>query len=87
MIYPVNYGYLKDGITMPDGEPIDAYVLGTNAPADTFTGRVAAVLRRREDEDKLIVVPEGAAVTREQIRRETNFCEQYFDSTVYMEVK
>ena len=29
--YPLNYGYIK-GIKAPDGEWIDAYVLGINKP-------------------------------------------------------
>ena len=87
MIYGVNYGYIEYGILMPDGSEIDAYILGVDEPVGEFTGTVAAVIRRRDDdEDKLIVVPEGMSVTREQIRRETTFCEQYFDSVIYMEV-
>jgi len=87
MIYGVNYGFVENGILMPDGEEADAYVLGTDEPVGEFTGTVAAVLRRLDDdEDKLIVVPEGMNVTREQIRRETHFCEQYFDSVIYTAV-
>lgn len=29
MYYPVNYGYVR-GITAPDGEEQDAYILGVN---------------------------------------------------------
>ncbi len=88
MTYGVNYGYIEYGLTMPDGDEIDAYILGVDEPVSEFRGTVAAVIHRRDDdEDKLIVVPEGMSVTREQIRRETNFCEQYFDSVIYMEVE
>ena len=84
MIYGVNYGEVENGSVMPDGERADAYILGVNEPAETFTGTVAAVIHRRDDdEDKLIVVPEGKTVTRGDIRRETHFCEQYFDSVIY----
>ena len=84
MIYGVNYGYVENGLVMPDGGEIDAYLLGVNEPVGRFTGTVAAVLHRRDDdEDKLIVVPEGMSVTREQILRETHFCEQYFDGVIY----
>ena len=87
MIYGVNYGYVEKGLVMPDGDEIDAYLLNVGEPAAVYTGRVAAVLHRRDDnEDKLIVSPEGTSVNREQIRRDTNFCEQYFDSAIYMEV-
>ena len=88
MVYGVNYGYDEWGILMPDGELIDAYILGVDEPLETFTGRVAAVIHRLKDnDDKLIVVPDGVSVTREDIRRETHFCEQYFDSVIYMDVK
>ena len=85
MIYGVNYGYLKNGLVMPDGEKVDAYLLGTEEPVGEFTGTAAAVIHRRDDdEDKLIVVPAGTSVTREEIVRETDFCERYFDSVLYM---
>jgi len=88
MIYSVNYGYDVLGILMPDDKRIDAYILGVDEPLETFTGRVAAVIHRRDDrDDKLIVVPDGMSVTREDIRRETHFCEQYFDSVIYMDVQ
>lgn len=87
MTYGVNYGYVENGITMPDGEKIDAYLLGADEPVSEFTGTVTAVIRRRNDnEDKLIVVPEGMSVTREEIRRDTHFCEQYFDGVIYTAV-
>lgn len=84
MTYGVNYGYIANGIVMPDGEKIDAYLLGTDKPVSEFTGTVAAVLHRRDDSDaKLIVVPNGTTVTREDILHATHFCEQYFDSVIY----
>ncbi len=88
MVYGVNYGYVENGLVMPDGEAVDAYVLGVNEPVGEFTGTVTAVIHRRDDdEDKLIVVPDGIFVSREDIQRETHFCEQYFDGVIYMEVK
>ena len=41
MYYPVNYGYIK-GITAPDGEEQDAYILGVDKPVSEFTGQVIA---------------------------------------------
>lgn len=88
MVYGVNYGYVENGLMMPDGEAVDAYLLGVDKPVRDFTGTVTAVIHRRDDdEDKLIVIPEGKTVTAEDIRRETHFCEQYFDGVIYMEVK
>ncbi len=88
MTYGVNYGYIANGMVMPDGGKIDAYLLGVDEPVSEFTGTVAAVIHRRDDdEDKLIVTPDGMSVTREDIRRKTHFCEQYFDGVIYTEVK
>lgn len=87
MIYGVNYGFVENGPVMPDGEEIDAYILGADEPVSEFSGIVTAVIcRRDDDEDKLVVVPEGMSVSREQIRSETHFCEQYFESVIYMDV-
>lgn len=88
MIYGVNYGYVENGLIMPDGDVVDVYILSEDAPVREYTGVVAAVIHRRDDdEDKLIVVPAGGKTDREQVRRETHFCEQYFDGVVYMDVK
>lgn len=85
MIYGVNYGYVDGGIVMPDNEAIDAYLLGVDEAVSEYTGVVAAVIHRIDDnEDKLIVIPENTAVSREKIRHDTYFCERYFDTAIYM---
>ena len=84
MVYPVNYGYIP-GIMAADGEEQDAYVLGPDVPVAAFTGRVAAIIHRADDnEDKWVVCPEGAAYTPEQIMAQVRFQEQYFASSVIM---
>ena len=84
LIYPVNYGYIP-GIMAPDGEDQDAYVLGPQAPLEALTGRVAAIVRRRDDaEDKWVVCPEGYAPDAASIMEQIRFQERYFDSTVIM---
>ena len=87
MIYPIKYGYVE-GITAPDNEPQDAYILGVDKPVDSFTGRVAAIIVRENDvEDKWVVVPEelyGGEICWEcNIRNAVNFQEQYFKSKIY----
>ena len=80
--YPVNYGFIP-GVMAPDGEAQDAYVLGVDAPVRAFPGRVAAIVRRRDDiEDKWVVCPEGVAYTPERIAALVRFQERYFDSFV-----
>lgn len=37
IIYPLNYGYIKN-IKAPDGEYQDAYILGINKNVDSFKG-------------------------------------------------
>ena len=80
--YTINYGYLP-GITGGDGEEQDVYVLGVDKPLETFTGRIiAAVLRRDDNEDKLVAAPEGMTFSKAEIEDAIRFVEKYFDSTV-----
>lgn len=59
MYYPINYGYIK-GIVAPDGEEQDAYVLGVEEAVDEFTGKIIAIIRRKDDiEEKWVVAPDG----------------------------
>ena len=80
--YTVNYGFLP-GILGGDGEEQDVYVLGVDVPLETFRGRVIAAIRRRDDnEDKLVMASEDAVFSAEEIRKATWFVEKYFDSTI-----
>ena len=78
LIYPVNYGYVP-GTTAPDGEELDAYLLGIFEPVDEFTGKcIAYIHRTNDDDDKLIIVPEGIEYTDDQINALTEFQERFF---------
>ena len=82
MIYPVNYGYIK-GISAPDGEEQDAYILGVDTPLSEFTGKVIAVIHRDDDiENKWVVAPEGVKFSEDKIRELTFFQERYFQSRI-----
>ncbi len=84
MYYPINYGYIE-GVMAPDGEEQDAYILGVNEPVKKFTGKIIAIVRRKDDiEEKWIVVPDGVTFSKEEIRRQIHFQEQYFDSEIVM---
>lgn len=84
LFYSVNYGYVE-GIIAPDGEEQDAYVLGVDKPLDEFTGTVIAVIRRLDDvEDKWVVAPEGAALTKEDIMKQVEFQEKFFKTEIIM---
>jgi len=82
-VYEVNYGFVP-GTKAPDGEEIDAYLLGVNEPVEEFTGECVAVIHRKDDDDdKLVIIPENAKEMRdEQILKAVNFQEKWFDSVV-----
>jgi len=82
MIYEANYGFVPD-TTAPDGEELDAYVLGIDKPVEEFIGKCIAVLHRTNDkDDKLIVVPEGLKLSDEEIKKQTHFQEKWFESVI-----
>ena len=81
-IYPVNYGYIA-GIPAPDGDDLDAYVLGVFNPVKKYTGKCIAIIFRDDDDDaKLIVVPEDKTYSDSQILALTEFQEQWFKPKV-----
>lgn len=81
-IYLVNYGYVAD-TQAPDGEEVDAYVLGVFAPVFEFTGKCIAIIHRTDnDDDKLVVVPEGVVYTDDQILALTEFQERWFKPVI-----
>jgi len=82
-IYEVNYG-LVPGTKAPDGEEIDAYLLGVNEPVEEFTGKCIAVIHRKDDnDDKLVIIPENAKeISDDGILKAVNFQEKWFDSVV-----
>ena len=91
-IYSVNYGFVPE-VTAPDGDDLDAYVLGVYAPLEVFTGSCIAVIHRLDDDDdklvdnklvddKLVLVPEGKDYTDEQISALTEFQERFFQSVI-----
>ena len=81
--YPVNYGYVENEIA-PDGEDLDAYVLGVGESVESFTGTCIAVVHRNDDDDdKLVVVQEGdKGWTDEGIMKTVAFQERWFDSEI-----
>ena len=65
---------------------MDAYILGVFKPLETFTGRCIAVIQRSDDDDdKLIVAPDGKDYSDEQILALTEFQERFFDPSVTRE--
>lgn len=84
-IYPINYGFVP-GIKAPDGDELDAYVLGVFESLREFTGRCIAVIHRIDDnDDKLVLVPEAKDYDDSQIRALTEFQERFFKSVIVRE--
>ena len=77
-VYPVNYGYVP-GVLAPDGETLDAYVLGIAEPLASFSGRCIAIAHRLDDDDdKLVLVPDGLDLSDAEVLSRIHFQEQFF---------
>ncbi len=82
-VYELNYGFVPE-TKSPDGEELDAYVIGVDEPIEEFEGICVAVIHRTDDaDDKLIVVtPDQTDISDEEIRKKTHFQEQWFSSEI-----
>ena len=82
IIYPINYGYIP-GMIAGDREEQDVYILGVHESIAEFDGQViAAICRRNDCEDKLVVAPAGKVYHQGQIAEAVHFQEQYFCSRI-----
>ena len=85
IFYTVNYGYVE-GVMAPDGEEQDVYILGVDKPVKEFEGRIIAIIHRYDDvEEKWVTAPDGVFFSQEEIARQVNFIEQYFDAEIIMD--
>ena len=81
-MYMLNYGYIPNTVS-GDGEELDAYLLGVYEPVEKSEGIVIAYIHRtNDDDDKLIVVPEGMEYSDDAIRALTEFQERFFESEI-----
>ena len=81
-VYEVNYGYIP-GVMAADGEELDAYYLGTQEALEKTNGVAVAIIHREnDDDDKLVVVPEGVEISDEEIVKATHFQERFFKSVI-----
>lgn len=77
-IYEVNYGYIPN-TKSSDGEELDTYFLGTDKPLKKVKGICIAIIHRiNDDDDKLVVVPEGMDISNEEIEKSIEFQEKWF---------
>lgn len=80
--YPVNYGFIPNTVS-GDGEELDAYVIGVNVPMDEFVGRCIAIIHRTDDDDdKLVVAPDGKEFSDKDIELQTEFQEKWFQHII-----
>ena len=85
LTYPINYGYIP-GVIGGDGEELDVYLFGVDAPVSEFNGKIIGIVHRHNDVgDKLVMVPEGTSFTAEEIADAVRFQEQYYDSEIEVE--
>ncbi len=81
-MYMVNYGFVP-GTVSGDGEELDAYLLGVFESVEEYSGKVIAYIHRtNDDDDKLIVVPDGVSYSDDAIRALTEFQERFFESEI-----
>ena len=83
IIYEVNYGYIKEIISM-DNEYQDAYLIGINEIVQEYKGKVIGIIERENDiEDKLVICPIDKDYNIEEIKKFVNFQEKYFIINIY----
>ena len=81
-IYPVNYGYIPNTIS-GDGEELDCYVLGVFEPIKEFNGKCIAIIHRtNDDDDKLVIVPDGVEYSDDAINALVEFQERYIEHII-----
>lgn len=77
-MYEVNYGYIPN-TKAPDGEELDAYVLVVDEPIDKTKGVCIAVIHRIDNnDDKLVVTPNGEDFSDKEIEEFVEFQEKWF---------
>ncbi|MHB1087086.1 MAG: inorganic diphosphatase [Minisyncoccota bacterium] len=80
--YPINYGYVP-GVAAPDGDDLDAYLLNVIKPLQKGEGICIAIIHRLEDDDdKLVVTPNGEHLSDEEIVKQTSFQEHLYKSVI-----
>jgi inorganic pyrophosphatase len=74
--YEADYGYVP-GTLAPDGEELDAYLLGPTQPLDHGEGSCVGIIHRLDDDDdKLVVIPTGYHLTDDEILAAVAFQER-----------
>lgn len=84
MYYPINYGYVP-GLFAGDGEEQDVYLLGVDEPVQEYMAKIIAVIVRKNDvETKWVAAPADKYFSKEEIARQVNFQEKYFEHEILL---
>ena len=63
-----------------DGEELDVYLLGVEAPVEEYTASIIGIVHRHNDvEDKLVAAPQGLHFDKKEIWKAVEFQEQYYE--------
>ena len=82
LIYPINYGYIPH-VLGGDGEELDVYLMGVDAPVEQFEGWIIGIVYREDDvEDKLVMAPDGQSFSAAEMAEAIRFQEKYYHTTV-----
>ena len=81
-IYETNYGFVP-GTQAGDGHEIDVYVLDQDEALEEFRGVCIAVIVRKDDDEHKLVAAE-APIKLDQIIKQTDFVESYYDTEVIL---
>lgn len=79
--YDLNYGYVP-GLISPDGDELDAYIIGLDEPVDEFEGDVVGVVLRADDVEDKLVISSTQGWTAAAISAAVMFQEKFFASRV-----
>jgi len=80
--YTINYGYVPNTLA-PDGEEMDAYIIGIDYPTDCFYGKCIAIIERLDDvENKLVVASPDFCFDVNLIKDSVSFQEQFFKTRI-----
>ena len=78
-IYPINYGYVPNTMS-GDGKELDCFIIGVFNPLTKYTGKCIAVIHKLNDnEDKLVIAPEGKDYSNDAIEALVEFQERWFE--------
>jgi inorganic pyrophosphatase len=78
--FEANYGYIPN-TKAPDGDELDAYYLGVGEPLERAKGKCIAIIHRfTDDDDKLVVVPEGVELSDQEIKDAVSYQEKWTGS-------